>query len=281
LLTGGNGAAGILSPSMQDRPALELVRETFPELPALDTAVSRAILLRVSAGELAETLRLGRPGAMVAFGRQDVASPGYPAAVRAARVGGFEAVERLAGGRAAVFHEQTVALAHAIPDSDPLTHTHERFEQAATIVADALISLGVDARIGEVPGEYCPGMHSVNARGRVKLAGIGQRVIRGAAHLGGVVVVGESERLRGVLVPVYAALGLDWAPETAGSVEDELGGVRYEAVEQAIIAQLQARYELTEVPLGRITLALAERLASDHLSPPFAGAGTPGTPPRL
>lgn len=281
MLTGGNGAAGILSPSMQDRPALELVRETFPELPALDTAVSRAILLRVSAGELAETLRLGRPGAMVAFGRQDVASPGYPAAVRAARGGGFEAVERLAGGRAAVFHEQTVALAHAIPDNDPLTHTHERFEQAATIVADALISLGVDARIGEVPGEYCPGMHSVNARGRVKLTGIGQRVIKGAAHLGGVVVVGESERLRGVLVPVYAALGLDWAPETAGSVEDELGGVRYEAVEQAIIAQLQARYELAEVPLGRMTLALAERLASDHLSPPFAGAGPPGTPPRL
>jgi octanoyl-[GcvH]:protein N-octanoyltransferase len=265
---------------MKARPRLELVRETFPDLPALDTAVSRAILVRAAAGELPETVRLGRPGAMVAFGRQDVASPGYPAAVRAARADGFEAVERLAGGRAAVFHEQTLAFAHAIPDSDPLAHTHERFEQAALTMVNALRSLGVDARIGEVPGEYCPGTHSVNARGRVKLTGIGQRVIKGAAHLGGVVVVGQSGRLRGVLVPVYAALGLDWEPATAGSVEDELGSVPYEAVEQAILAQLDARYELTEVPLAQATLALAEKLAGDHRSPPFDRVGTPETPRR-
>ena len=60
-------------------------------------------------GELPETLRLARPGPMVAFAKQDAVAPGYPDAVRAARTGGFEPVLRLAGGRAAVFHQQTIA----------------------------------------------------------------------------------------------------------------------------------------------------------------------------
>ena len=76
-------------------------------------------MLRVAAGELPETLRLARPGRIVAFGKRDAVAQGYAAAVQAARDGGFEAIERLAGGRAAVFHEDTIAFAHAIPDADP------------------------------------------------------------------------------------------------------------------------------------------------------------------
>ena len=72
-------------------------------------------MLRVAAGELPETLRIARPGPIVAFGKRDVVTAGYPDAVRAARAGGFEAVEGLAGGRAAVFHEDTIAFAHADP----------------------------------------------------------------------------------------------------------------------------------------------------------------------
>ena len=92
---------------------IQLVRTAFPDRPAYDTAVSHAILERVARGELPETFRLARPGAMVAFGKQDVNSPGYTDAVTAAYAGGFEAVQRLAGGRAAVFHENTIAFAWA------------------------------------------------------------------------------------------------------------------------------------------------------------------------
>src|SRR3954452_5352741 len=99
-------------------PPLRLLTESFPDDPALDTAVSRALLERVAAGELPETLRLARPGRMVAFGKQDAIARGYPAAAAAARERGFEAVLRLAGGRAAVFHEHTVELAHALPGED-------------------------------------------------------------------------------------------------------------------------------------------------------------------
>ena len=87
-------------------------------------------MLRVAAGDLPETLRIARPGAIVAFGKRDVVGDGYPEAVAAARAGGFEAIERLAGGRAAVFHDQTISFAHSIPDDDPRSRVDERFDPA-------------------------------------------------------------------------------------------------------------------------------------------------------
>jgi octanoyl-[GcvH]:protein N-octanoyltransferase len=249
---------------------LRLVRDSFPDRPAFDIALSRAVLLRVAAGELPETMRLGRPGPMVAFGRRDAASERYAAAVRAARAGGFEAVERLAGGRAAVFCEQTIALAHAAAERDPVPRTRARFDELATVVADALAALGIDARVGEVAGEYCPGEHSVSARERTKLAGLGQRLVQGGSHVGGVVVVGDSDRVRDILVPVYRALELEWDPATVGSVSDELGrAVPLAEVEDAILAQLSGRYEIDEETFDEATLALAERLEQRHRSPSF------------
>lgn len=224
-------------------------------------------MLRVAAGGLPPTLRLHRPGSELAFSRQDVVSPGYREAARAAREAGFEPVQRLAGGRAAVFHDGTLALARAVPDRNPAARTHARFEELAGILAQAISRLGVDARVGEVPGEYCPGEWSVNARGRTKLVGIGQRIVKGGAHLGAVVVVRGGARIRDVLVPVYEALGLEWDPETAGSVEDEVGPTDLAEVERAILEELNARYELVDSELDPETLALAERLEPEQLAP--------------
>jgi octanoyl-[GcvH]:protein N-octanoyltransferase len=118
-----------------------------------------------------------------------------------------------------------------------------------------------------VPGEYCPGGYSVNARAAVKLAGIGQRIIAGASHLGGVIVVGDASRVRDVLVPVYEALGLAWDPSTAGAVEDELDGaasLSWTAVRDALLAEYGREYELVEAELDPETIALARRLAAEH-----------------
>ena len=239
-----------------------LVRQAFQGRPAFDTAVSAAILQRVARGELPETVRLARPGPMVAFGKQDVSSGGYEEAAAAAHEHGFQAVKRLAGGRAAVFHEQTVAFAWAERNPDPWPGTHDRFRRVAGVLERALRGLGVDARIGEVPGEYCPGEYSLNARGRTKLVGLGQRIIKGATHIGGVIVVADAARIREVLVPVYEALGLPWDPDTTGSIEDEIGGVPFEDVVAAIRSELPA---LDEAPLDGATLALAEQLERQHL----------------
>ena len=249
------------------RRRIRLLTESFPDRPSFDTAVSHALLRRASAGLGHETLRLHRPGPIVAFGRQDVAAPGYRSAVQAARQGGFEAVERLAGGRAAVFHRQTIAFSWCIPTPTPRETITQRFGELDDVVTGGLRRLGVDARIGEIAGEYCPGRYSVNARGEKKIMGVGQRLLRQAAHVGGVVVVSGADQVRGILVPVYRALHLDWRPETVGSIEEEVGPVSYETVVQALLDELSDRHELVEGELGTEDLALAEELAPQHLAP--------------
>jgi lipoate-protein ligase A len=220
--------------------------------------------MRVAAGDVPATFRLHRPPRILAFSKQDAASPGFRGAVQAARETGFEPVIRLAGGRAAVYHEETLALSWAVPDRRPSARTEERFRELAGLLADSIREVGVDARVGKVPGEYCPGAWSVNARGATKLAGTGQRLIAGAAHRGAVIVVGNSAGVRGALIGVYEALGLDWDAATAGSIEDEVAGITLERVEDSIFARLGELYELREMPVDRETLALADRLESDH-----------------
>ena len=220
----------------------------------------------MAAGELEPTFRLHRPDRELAFSKHDRASKGFPEAVDAARAVGFKPVVRLAGGRAAAFHEGSLAIAWAVPAERPADETHARFERLATILVEALADLGVEAGIGEVPGEYCPGAWSVHARGRVKLAGIGQRIIAGGAHSGAVVVVSDSELLRSALVPVYGALGLDWEPATAGSVEDEVPGADLAGVERTVLDRLAERFELVETELDPRTLELAAEREGGHLA---------------
>jgi octanoyl-[GcvH]:protein N-octanoyltransferase len=246
---------------------LRVSRADLPAPAARSTAVARAVLVRVAGGELPPTFRIHRPGRILAFSKQDAASAGFADAARAARTAGFEPVVRLAGGRAAVYHEETLAISWAVPDRRPAARTEARFRELAELLRDSLRDLGVDARVGEIPGEYCPGAWSVNARGATKLVGTGQRLIAGAAHRGAVIVVGKSGLVRDALVPAYEALGLEWDPATAGSVQDEVGPVSTTGVADAILARLGERYELREADLDAGTLALAERLESEHTVP--------------
>lgn len=249
------------------QPVVRLIRESFPQPPALDTAISHAILRSVSEGTQPQTLRLHRPGSIVAFGPLDRLSPGYGRAIDAARSQGFGVIQRLAGGRAAVFHEQTIAVSWAVPDPQPRLHIEKRFQDLSSIIAAALRDLSVDARVGEVPGEYCPGANSVNARGKTKLVGVGQRILLHAAHVGGVVVVGESERIRDVLIPVYDALDLEWDPVTAGSVDDEVPGTSWEDVAHAILGRFRESYDLIEDSVPAAVIARAEELQAAHEIP--------------
>lgn len=243
--------------------SLTLIRES--RTGALDVAISHSILYAVSRGELGPTLRLHVPGPVLAFGRSDRVTPGYAAAVRAAEAHGFAAVERLAGGRAAVFHEKTIAFSLATPEIEPKSGIQERFEMISELMAAAFETLGVDARIGELPGEYCPGRWSVNVAGKTKVMGVGQRLVRGAAHLGGVVVVDEGYRIRDVLIPVYRALGLDWDPRTAGSLADRSPGITMSLVNEAIENQFRRRYPMVERGIPAQVLAHAETLVPEHL----------------
>jgi octanoyl-[GcvH]:protein N-octanoyltransferase len=220
-------------------------------------------LIRASRGDIHETLRLYRPDAIVAFGRQDRVSDGFESAVSAAGSHGFESVLRLAGGRAAVFHEETIAFARTIPDSDPTSRTFARFEETAEILAAAFRNLGVDARVGAVPLEYCPGDYSINARGEKKIAGIGQRLISKAAHVGGVIVVGGSDRAREVLLDVYDALQLAWNPDTVGAISEEQN-VSWDDVAEELLNVFGQRFDIQEENLDSETFDLARTLEHRH-----------------
>ena len=232
--------------------------------PALDVAVSRALMFRVAARELPETLRIARPGTTVAFAKRDAVAPGYDAALRAAREHGFEPTLRLAGGRAAVFHDGTMEIGHAMPDDEPREGIHARFERTAARLAAALARLGIDARVGEVAGEYCPGRYSVNARGAVKLAGIGQRIVSGGSHTGVVLVVEGEERINEVLRPVYAELCLDWQPAASGSARSEEPSATWDRISDALVTEYARAYDVVEDELDGDTLALAKELADEH-----------------
>jgi lipoate-protein ligase A len=241
-----------------------LIEESFAERAPYDTAVSRALLEEVAAGTHPEALRLHRPGDVVAFSVLDRVRPGFGDAVDAVRDAGFDAVLRLAGGRAAVFHPDTIAFAWCIPDADPRRGIQQRFDLTAQIFVTALRTLGVDARVGEVEGEYCPGAHSVNARGKTKLMGVGQRIVRGSAHVGGVLVLAGAARVREALVPAYRAMGFDWRPDTVGAVDEEVAGLAREEVEAALRDAFTQHVRLEPARLPASILEAASVRESDH-----------------
>ncbi len=131
---------------------VHLVTEGHPEPPSLDTEISRAMLRAASEGSITETFRIHVPGRVVAFGKRDTIDRRYPEAVEAATDAGFAAVERMAGGRAAVFTEHTLSFAWTIPDSDPRPGITARFAALDEVVVDAFARLwGSRPRSGRSP----------------------------------------------------------------------------------------------------------------------------------
>jgi lipoate-protein ligase A len=182
----------------------------------------------------------------------------------AARARGFTPVVRAAGGRAAAYDEGSLVLDELIAGADAMRGISERFAADAERQATALRTLGIDARVGQVPGEYCAGEYTVNARGVKKLIGAAQRVIRGGWLFSSVVVVDGSDRLRAVLQDVYAALGLDWNPATVGAISDEAPGNGLPEVRAALLDAYADRFALRPASLPPEVVAIARQHLGNH-----------------
>jgi octanoyl-[GcvH]:protein N-octanoyltransferase len=244
--------------------AVELITAAFPADPVLDIAVSHALLADVASGRRAPALRIFRPGPTAAFGRLDALQPGFERARAIARERGLTPLVRSVGGHAAVFDERCVVVEHITHEADATAGLQARFEDQSRRVREALAALGADARIGELAGEYCAGPHSVNVGGRVKVAGVGQRLVRHGAATSAIVVAGGGPELRAAIESIYAALAIPVDPATAGALDEELPDVTAEDVARRVRAVYAADLRLEPGDVDAALLAAARELTPRH-----------------
>lgn len=233
--------------------------------PALELALARAMLTQARHGQVEESLRIYRPAsAVVVFGRRDTHLPGFPGAVVAARAAGFEPVVRATGGRAVAYTGASLVVDHVRQEAGSVGGQEARFAEFGQRFVDVFRGFGVDARLGAVPGEYCPGAHSVNARGVEKLVGTAQRMVTGAWLFSSLVVLGDEDRVRPVLTEVYRCLGQDFDEGSVGSLSREVPGIGFDAVEAAIVDSYSAGGPAVPGQVDSGLLELARGLVVEH-----------------
>lgn len=184
-------------------------------------------------------LRFRRPRPTAAFSPQDTTHPDYERIKQQARVNGFEPIERGTGGRLTFFDEHALAVTIISPHADPHQHTIKRYEVFAGAIADALVTLGIDARIGELPNEYCSGKFSINAEGRIKLVGIAQRMNRRCIQMGAIIAVERSEKACAAIADAYDALGLAFDATTYGAISELQPLLTYNDVRDALLSSIR------------------------------------------
>lgn len=223
-------------------PELLMVQDSQVRDPLQDIAIGPSWLRLVAAGQAAPALRTYRPEPTVAFSARDALSAGISAAVTAATGQRFAAVRRGPGGRATAYHPGSLGLDHLGVEPRGAFGSRDRFDRFGRLLTGVLRSLGVDARLGPVPGEYCPGEFSVNdGRGR-KLVGTAQRMVPGGWLFSAMIVVTDADPIRAVLDPVYRELGLPLDPSTVGAVSDSVPGITVADVEAAVLRAYAASY---------------------------------------
>ena len=245
--------------------------------PLLDSALGPALLQTVATAGGPETLRVYRPRPTLAFSGRDCAAPGIGAAAAAAEAAGFIPVRRGPGGRAAAYHQGALCLDHVgvdvsgrlagQPQAFGPQQIRPRFIEFGELLTGALRSVGVDARLGPVPGEYCPGEFSINDGHGHKLVGTAQRLVRGGWLFGTVILVADPEPVREVLIPVYQALELDWDPGTVGAVQSTAPGVTVGDVCDAVLAAVGGLGMLEPAPIHPAVLELAAGRVDRHRVP--------------
>lgn len=184
------------------------------------------------------TVSVHTPVPTAAFSRRDRLRPGADRASEIARAAGFRPWRRAAGGRFTAYDSWSLVVEVIQPHSRRFTEPRRRFEVYTGALRDALSGFADDVRVGEVPGEFCPGEFSLNLGGRRKVVGVAQRSTKDAWLVSSVVNVTWSRDAALMIDDVYQELGYEWAPETFGSLADG-GGVPCPAeVSRALVTRL-------------------------------------------
>ena len=102
----------------------------------------------------------------------------------------------------------------------------------------------MNARIGAVDGEYCPGRFSVNAAGQHKLVGLSQRMTANAYYLGAVIAVEPHKYALRAIQQAYPLLDLDLDISTFGALAEEVDGITENIFIDSLVAMLSCELPL-------------------------------------
>lgn len=189
-------------------------------------------------------LRFRRPRPTAAFSPQDTTHVDYECVKERARMRGFEPIERGTGGRLTLFDENALGITIIAPHAAPHQFMLKRYELLSAAIAKALQKIGIDARVGELPDEYCPGKYSINAEGRIKLVGVAQRMNQRCLQMGAIVSVNRSDRASNGIAEAYRAMGLSFDPRTYGAVTELLPSIDYTEVKAALLEEVGALVQI-------------------------------------
>ncbi|WP_052684765.1 lipoyl protein ligase domain-containing protein [Lentzea aerocolonigenes] len=218
---------------------------------AVTDLVIPALLLRSTHATWTELVHIYVPQSpTVAFSARDVRSPGITKATEIARAAGFETVVRSPGGRMVAYDSGAVVIDH-LDRTTGIRHAGSAtFAANAESHARVLRGLGdVDARVGEVDGEYCPGEYSINVGGTAKVVGSAQRVTSTGSLFSTVVQVTVSDRVRAVIADVSDALGYDLRRSSIAGLADHAPALTAGEVAEAFLNDYRVRLGLTDGPL--------------------------------
>jgi lipoate-protein ligase A len=253
---------------------MQLLHESHPDEPAIDIALSAALLSQTAIGESGPSIRIFRPGPTAAFGSLDRLHGDLPSAAAEARAAGLTPVMRLGGGHAACYDEDCIIVEIFRPETTVVGDIETRFADLAELVAAAVVSLGIGVAVGVLPGEYCPGRFSIHLTGGPKIAGAAQRVIKGASLTNAVIVVGGGDRLRASIGTIYASLGIHIDVKAAGAIDDHYA-IGTADVLDAIRRTASIRYGAQAGTVPKALTALAASTFTRYVVGPRPAADAP------
>lgn len=227
-----------------------------------------ALLLRAPHAEWSQLVHIYVPhGPTVAFSGRDLRSPGIAAATGVAHAAGFETVVRSPGGRMVAYDSGAVVIDH-LDRTSGLRHAgSSTFAANAESHVRVLRGLGdIDARIGEVDGEYCPGEFSLNVAGTAKVVGSAQRVTATGSLFSTVVQVAVSDRVRAVLTDVSQALGYDLRRSSIAGLADYAPGLTADEVAATFAADYRGRLDMID---GQLPAEVVAHASAVHGPSPF------------
>ena len=246
-----------------------LIPDRFED-PVTAYGYQRMVFEQISSGARPMTVSVTASARHVGVTRRDTRRPGFDEAVRASNEEGYPVMVRGSGGGATAADTGTFGFSIVRPagEEEVRRSIHDRYDEAAALVLGAFSRLGVEAEVGEVREEFCPGDHSIRVGGwekGMKVVGIAQRITRRATSVGGIVLVHGEEDLARVLEKVYRAMDLPFRTGSVGSLRQAGIESGVEEVVEAFAAEAEARYGARRTAVDGRTLEAARQTGGQYL----------------